>query len=87
LLELGEADGLWGVEELTCYGTGAVVKVTVEDRYDEVQLSALSCVDEWDYVAETDAGHVYVIDFTHRACCHTYRTSRNFTREVANLGI
>jgi hypothetical protein len=32
-----------------------VVEVTVEDRCDENRLSALSCIDEWDYVAEFTA--------------------------------
>lgn len=64
LIELGEAAGIREIEELACHGTGAVVRVTVEDRYDEERLSALSCVDEWNYVAETDAGHVYVVEFT-----------------------
>jgi hypothetical protein len=41
-----------------------VVEVTVEDRCDEDRLSALSCIDEWDYVVEADAGHVYVAEFT-----------------------
>jgi DNA-binding CsgD family transcriptional regulator len=63
LIALGREAGIVDFEELACHGTGAVVRATVESRYDEARLSALEYVDNWEYVAETDAGHVYVIVF------------------------
>lgn len=64
LIALGREAGIVDFEELACHGNSAVVRVEVESRYDETRLSALEYVDNWDYVAETDAGHVYVITFT-----------------------
>lgn len=51
-------------EELVCQGTGGVVEVGVDARLDEERLSALGCVDEWEYVGEADGTHRYVIAFT-----------------------
>lgn len=51
-------------EELVCRGTGGVVQVGVDARLDEERLSALDCVDEWEYVGEADSTHRYVIAFT-----------------------
>ncbi|WP_247729837.1 helix-turn-helix domain-containing protein [Halovivax limisalsi] len=59
-----EAAGLRELEELACHGTGALVRVTVESRIDESRLADLDPVDDWHYVDETDAGHVYRIAFT-----------------------
>ncbi|TYL38019.1 bacterio-opsin activator [Natronococcus pandeyae] len=64
LLSLSRDAGIREFEELACRGTGAVVQVTVERRYDEERLSALECVDRWNRVSETADGHVYVIAFT-----------------------
>ena len=64
LLALGRDAGIRDVEELACHGTGAIVQVDVESRYDEERLAALACVDEWEHVTETDDGHLYVIAFT-----------------------
>ncbi|MHC3439116.1 helix-turn-helix domain-containing protein [Natrialbaceae archaeon A-gly3] len=64
LVSLGREAGILDVEELACHGTGAVVQVEVEARYDEGRLSELECVDQWERVAETDDGHLYVIAFT-----------------------
>jgi DNA-binding CsgD family transcriptional regulator len=51
-------------EELACRGNGAIVQVEVETRIDEERLDALDYVDQWERVAETDGGHLYVIGFT-----------------------
>lgn len=64
LLALGEEAGLVDLEELTCRGNGAVVQSEVQSRYDEERLEELACVDEWEYISETERGHVYVISFT-----------------------
>lgn len=64
LVSLGREAGIRDLEELACHGTGAVVQVEVESRYDEAGLSALTCVDRWEHVTETDGGHLYVIAFT-----------------------
>jgi len=64
LVAVGREAGLRDVEELACHGTGAVVRLTVESRCDEQRLAALDAVDEWEHVAETDGGHVYVIAVT-----------------------
>ena len=64
LIEMGREAGLTDFEELTCRGNGAVVQAEVESRYDEEALDALDYVDEWQYVTETENGHVYVISFT-----------------------
>lgn len=64
LLALTRAAGLRDVEELSCHGTGAVLQIDVGARYDEAALSGLDAVDEWTHVAETDDGHLYVVEFT-----------------------
>ncbi|MFC7008207.1 helix-turn-helix domain-containing protein [Halalkalicoccus salilacus] len=64
LVSLGREAGIRDLQELACHGTGAVVQVEVESRYDEEELSALTCVDQWEHVTETDGGHLYVIAFT-----------------------
>lgn len=64
LIDLGREAGIRDFEELACHGTGAIVQVETESRYDEARLTALSCVDEWERVSETDDGHLYVIAFT-----------------------
>lgn len=64
LVSLGREAGIRDLQELACHGTGAVVQVEVESRYDEEGLSALTCVDQWEHVTETDGGHLYVIAFT-----------------------
>lgn len=64
LIALGREAGIREFEELACQGTGAIVQVTVESRYDEERLAELTCVDDWEYVSETDSGHLYVIEFT-----------------------
>lgn len=64
LVSLGREAGIRDFEELACHGTGAIVQVEVESRYDEGRLSALDCVDRWEHVAETANGHLYVIAFT-----------------------
>lgn len=64
LVSLGRDAGILEFEELACHGTGAIVQVEVESRYDEDRLSELECVDRWERVAETDDGHLYVVAFT-----------------------
>lgn len=64
LIALGREAGIRDLEELACHGTGAVVRVEVETRYDEERLSALECVDRWEWLSETDDGYLYVIAFT-----------------------
>lgn len=64
LVSLGREAGILAFEELACRGTGALVQVEVESRYDEEKLAALECVDQWEHVTETDGGHLYVIAFT-----------------------
>lgn len=64
LIALGEAAGIRDLEELACHGTGAVVQVATDNRYDESRLESLEYVDNWEHVAETGDGHVYVIAFT-----------------------
>lgn len=64
LLSLSREAGVRHLEELACHGTGAIVEVEVESRYDEDRLTALTCVDEWKRVSETVDGHLYVIAFT-----------------------
>jgi len=64
LLALTRSAGLQDVEELACHGTGAVLQVEVETRYDEAALADLDCVDEWTHVTATDDGHLYVVEFT-----------------------
>lgn len=64
LIHLGDEAGLLNFEELACHGNGAVVQAEVTSRYDEERLDALEYVEEWQYVSETDRGHVYVISFT-----------------------
>lgn len=63
-VSLGREAGIREFEELVCHGTGAVVQVEVETRYDEERLAELACVDEWEHVSETDGGQLYVIAFT-----------------------
>lgn len=64
LIALGREAGIRDFEELACHGTGAIVQVQVATRYDEDRLTALDYVDQWEYVSETDSGHLYVIAFT-----------------------
>jgi DNA-binding CsgD family transcriptional regulator len=64
LVDLGRDAGLRDVTELVCRGTGAVVQVELDERYDEDALSELECVDDWEYVTETADAHVYVVSFT-----------------------
>ncbi|THE63235.1 helix-turn-helix domain-containing protein [Salinadaptatus halalkaliphilus] len=64
LMALGREAGIRDFEELACRGTGAIVQVEVETRYDEDQLTALEYVDQWEHVSETEHGHLYVIAFT-----------------------
>lgn len=64
LIAQSRAVGIREFEELSCHGTGGVVQITVESPYDETQLSALDCVDNWNYIAETERGHCYVIGIT-----------------------
>lgn len=64
LVSLGREAGIRNVEELDCRGTGALVQVAVESRFDESRLSALEYVDRWEHVARTDDGHLYVVSFT-----------------------
>lgn len=64
LLSLSREAAINDLVALACHGTGAVVQVTVDTRYDEDRLTTLGCVDEWEHVAETADGHLYVIAFT-----------------------
>lgn len=51
-LAIGREAGVRNVEELACTGTGAIVQVTAESRYDEGKISSLVCVDRWERVVE-----------------------------------
>lgn len=64
LLSLSREAGIHHLKELACHGTGAIVQVEVESRYDEERLAELTCVEKWEHVAETEVGHLYVIAFT-----------------------
>lgn len=64
LVSLSRNAGIVTFEELACHGTGAIVQVEVETRYDEQRLTALRCVDEWEHVSATDSGHLYIIAFS-----------------------
>ena len=64
LVSLCREAGLETFEELVCRGTGAVVQVEVETAIDEERLGSLECVDQWEYVAELDDAHLYVVAFT-----------------------
>lgn len=64
LVSLCREAGIENFEELVCRGTGAVVQVEVETPIDEDRLSSLSCVDQWEHVAELDDAHLYVVAFT-----------------------
>jgi DNA-binding CsgD family transcriptional regulator len=64
LIAHGREAGIQEFEELSCHGTGGVVQITVDEPYNESQLSELDCVDEWNYIAETERGHCYVIAVT-----------------------
>ena len=64
LVSLYRDAGIEEFEELACQGTGGVVQVGVGARVDEERLSALDCVDEWEYVGESDETHRYVVAFT-----------------------
>lgn len=64
LVELGRQAGLRDIEELSCQGEGAIVKVETQRRFDEDRLDALDCVDQWEHVTEVRDEHLYVIEFT-----------------------
>lgn len=64
LVSLCREAGIRDFEELVCRGVGAIVQVEVERRIDGERLSSLECVDKWEYVAEADDAHIYVIAFT-----------------------
>lgn len=64
LMALSRSAGVQGFDELACHGTGAIVQVEVETRYDEERLTALEYVEQWEHVSPTDDGHLYVIAFT-----------------------
>ena len=64
LVSLCREAGIEDFEELVCRGVGAIVQVEVETRIDEERLSSLECVDKWEYVAEMDDAHLYIIAFT-----------------------
>ncbi|MFT4946869.1 MAG: hypothetical protein ACI8TL_001106 [Natronomonas sp.] len=64
LLGLSRERGIREFTELACHGNGAVVQIELDAPYDEHRLRSLDCVDTWEYVAETDGGHLYVIAFT-----------------------
>jgi hypothetical protein len=64
LLSLTREDGLRTVDELACHGTGAVLQVDVEAKLDAERLTAIECVDRWNYITERDDSHLYIISFT-----------------------
>lgn len=64
LVSLCREAGIRDFEELVCRGVGAIVQVEVETRIDGERLSSLECVDKWEYVAEVDDAHIYIIAFT-----------------------
>lgn len=64
LVNLSAEAGLQQLEELECEGTGAVIQCEVTDRYQEERLDELEYVHSWQHVAETEAGHLYLIEFT-----------------------
>lgn len=64
LVAAARAAGLRNVEELACRGTGATVRLDVEDPLDESRLSDLDVVDDWEQVAGGRDGHSYVVVFS-----------------------
>jgi len=64
LVSLCREAGILDFEELACRGTGAIVQVEVESPIDEERLSALDCIDRWEYVDQSNDGHLYVVAFT-----------------------
>lgn len=56
--------GVRSVDELDCYGDGALLQLEVETRYDEDALSGLAAVDEWTYAGKADDAHLYLVAFT-----------------------
>lgn len=64
LVSLCREAGIRDFEELVCRGVGAIVQVEVETRIGGERLSSLKCVDKWEYVAEVDDAHMYIIAFT-----------------------
>lgn len=55
---------LQAMEELTCYGNGGIVQVTVGERVDEDRLDDLDYVDQWERVDDSADATVYVVGFT-----------------------
>lgn len=64
LVALSRAAGLRNFEELVCHGNGGTVRLDVDDRIDEAELSELDCVDDWERVSGDGDGHCYVVAFT-----------------------
>lgn len=64
LIELSRSAGIVDLEELACHGTGALVQVILEERFDEDRLDELVYVDDWEHVADRPDGHVYLVAFT-----------------------
>lgn len=64
LVDLGREAGIIDLRELSCHGTGALIQLTLEERFDESRLDALDYVDKWEHLAERDDHHVYLVSFT-----------------------
>lgn len=64
LVSISRERGIREFTELACHGNGAVVQIELDTPYDEDRLASLDYVDTWEYVAETEEGHLYVIAFT-----------------------
>lgn len=64
LLALSRDAGIENLDELACHGTGAIVQLEAERRLDEPRLDELEYVNKWEYVSESESGHLYIISFT-----------------------
>lgn len=64
LVSVFRAADLQAMEELTCYGDGGIVQVTVGRRVDEDRLDDLDYVDQWERVDDAADACVYVVGFT-----------------------
>ena len=64
LIELSRAAGIVDLEELACHGNGAIVRVVLEERFDEDRLDGLPYVEDWEHLASKREGEVYLVAFT-----------------------
>ena len=63
LVSICRQAGLRNLAELECNGNGGLVQVVLDERLDEERLDALEYVYQWEFVADRDDSHVYLIGF------------------------